>query len=88
MVMPDDTNPFTSADVLVDARKRISIGPVPAWVVSCPFDADFKAKGSKSGHHLFVSRQIHAENVRLIITWRCGWNHAGGATPISMAASI
>jgi hypothetical protein len=62
MVMPDDTNPFTSADVLVDARKRISIGPVPAWVVSCPFDADFKAKGASQVTHLFVSRQIHAEN--------------------------
>jgi hypothetical protein len=62
MVMPDDANPFTSADVLVDARKRISIGPVPAWVVSCPFDADFKAQGASQVTHLFVSRQIHAEN--------------------------
>jgi len=60
--MPDDTNPSTSADVLVDARERISIGPVPAWVVSCPFDANFKAKEASQVTHLFVSRQIHAEN--------------------------
>jgi len=31
-------------------------------VVSCPFDADFKAKGASQVTHLFVSRQIHAEN--------------------------
>ena len=61
--MPDETNPpFTNADVLVDARERISIGPVPAWVVSCPFDADFKANEASQVTHLFVSRQIHAEN--------------------------
>jgi hypothetical protein len=61
--MSDDINPsFMSADVLVDARERISVGPVPAWVVSCPFDADFKAKGASQVTHLFVSRQIHAEN--------------------------
>src|SRR5208283_3402640 len=62
MVMPDDANPFTSVDVLVDARERISIGPVPAWVVSCPFDANFKAKGASKVTHLLHSRQIQAGN--------------------------
>ena len=53
---------FRDTDVLVEARERISIGPVPAWVVSCPFDADFKSKEASQVTHLFVSRQIHAEN--------------------------
>ena len=60
--MSDDTNSSTSDDVLVDARERISIGPVPAWVVSCPFDANSKPKEASQVTHLLVSRQIHAEN--------------------------
>ena len=34
----------------------------PRQVVSCPFDADFKANEASQVTHLFVSRQIHAEN--------------------------
>jgi hypothetical protein len=57
----DTTPPFASADVLVEARRRISTGPVPAWVALCPFDAGFKAKEPSPVTHLLVSRQIHAE---------------------------
>jgi len=61
--MPDDTNPpFVNMDVLVDAKNHLRIGPVPDWVVSCPFDAGFKAKETSQATHLFISRQIHAEN--------------------------
>jgi hypothetical protein len=60
--MADDTDFPTSADVLVDARKHISVGPVPAWVVSCSFDSAFKARETCPVTHLFVSRQIHAGN--------------------------
>ena len=60
--MADDANPFTGTDVLVDARKRINTGSVPAWVVSCPFDDNFKAKDAGQVTHLFFGRQIHAEN--------------------------
>jgi hypothetical protein len=61
MVMPDDTNPFAGTDVLVAARARISIGPVPDWVAACPFNDDFKAKETSPATCLFYGRQIHAE---------------------------
>jgi hypothetical protein len=69
MAMPDDTNPFAGADVLVAARERLNIGPVPGWVIPCPFNFDYKAKETSPVTYLFYGRQIHAEQKQIHHHW-------------------
>ena len=57
-----ETKPPATADGLPSARERVRIGPVPAWVVACPFDLDFKAKQTEHLTYLCFNRQVHADN--------------------------
>src|SRR6266850_4162789 len=54
--------PPLGTDALLAARERIHTGPVPSWVVSTPFDPDFKAKQPGHATLLLLSKQIHAEH--------------------------
>ena len=57
-----ETQAPATADALLNARERVRIGPVPAWVVPCPFDLHFKGKQTEHLTYLCVNRQVHADN--------------------------
>jgi hypothetical protein len=46
----------------IAAKDRIRTGPVPDWVLPCPYPADFKAASPGHVTHLLVNQQIHAES--------------------------
>lgn len=49
-------------DLLTTAKERLTFGPAPNWVRSCPIRPDFKAKQSGHQTYLLVDRQINAES--------------------------
>jgi hypothetical protein len=57
-----EAKPPVTADGLASARERVRIGPVPSWVVPCPFDLNFKASQTEHLTYLCINRQVHAEN--------------------------
>jgi hypothetical protein len=46
---------------LKTAKDQIQIGPVPAWVESCPFPIDFKGRQAAHITYLLFDQQINAE---------------------------
>src|ERR1035438_7350238 len=57
-----ETKAPAAAAGLLSARERVRVGPVPAWVVSCPFDLHFRAKQTEHLTYLCVNRQVQAES--------------------------
>ena len=48
-------------NLLGAAKERISLGPVPDWVVPCSFRMDFRPKQPGHVTHLLAGKQLHAE---------------------------
>jgi len=48
-------------DLLAHAKECVQVGPVPDWVIPCPFDDQFKGKHGEKVTHLLFDRQAHAE---------------------------
>jgi hypothetical protein len=59
--MSMEDKPVQDGDRLMNARERVSIGPVPAWVAPRDYDPAFKPKETRHFSHLLFSRQDHAE---------------------------
>lgn len=59
--MPADTE-VTSADGQLElARRRIRLGPAPAWAVHREYDRAFKGRAGDPCTYLLLNRQTHAE---------------------------
>jgi hypothetical protein len=59
--MVTDSPGMQFGESLTAAKDCIRTGPVPEWVRSCPFPAEFKVSPAGSITHLLHDRQIHAE---------------------------
>jgi len=58
--MVSDSSATQPEESLIAAKDRIQMGPIPAWVDSCPFRIDFKAKQPGHVTYLLFDQQIHA----------------------------
>ena len=58
--MVSDNSVTQPEESLMAAKDRIQMGPVPAWVDSCPFRIDFQAKHAGHVTYLLFDQQIHA----------------------------
>ena len=48
-------------ETLTTARDRVQLGPVPAWVMPCPFEVNLPAEPGDPITYLLINRQIHAD---------------------------
>src|SRR5689334_5224578 len=65
--MPVDAGSSLNRDMLAAAKARVRVGPVPQWVLPCPYAADFKTKTAAPVTHLLIDRQVHAEQRQLFV---------------------
>ena len=59
--MVTDNSVSQPEESLNTAKNQIRLGLVPAWVETCPFRPDFKAKQTGHVTHLLCDQQINAE---------------------------
>ena len=58
--MVADSPATQHGESLIAAKDRIRMGPIPGWVVPCPFGIDFKPDRIGPVTYLLFDRQIHA----------------------------
>jgi hypothetical protein len=59
--MSVDVRSIPNRDVLASARERVSLEPIPPWVVPCDYAIDFKTKNPGPVTRLLVDHQFQAE---------------------------